>query len=238
MIIEFSERSAETAGDTSAAPAKPEKSRWYAVRAKPGTQKTARPLPVSADASEMFKLEIERRKGESIIERQLRNEGVDVYMPSFHLMLRHHRTNKLIDRRLPLLVGYCFVHLPNQEFERVRGVDAVMCMLAPSRKAGPVVFPEVIISRLMLAEFEVEQAKKLQSMVNMEQKRFRKANELRGQLKKILPAGRHSKTSMRDYAQESINRLSDVARNRVLSIIKQLDALEAAETLEQVDAVA
>ena len=213
-------------------------SNWYAVRAKPGTQRMARPLLLAANSTEKEKAEWERRKGESILERQLRQEGIDVFMPSYWIRTKHHRTNKLIERRQPFLVGYAFVHLPRLEFERVRGVEAVMCMLAPTRNAGPVRFPESLISQFMMDEFEADQEHKLQEWSDMEHQRFKKQNHLRGQLKKVLPKGRHPKTSLREFADEAIDRLSEVVRARVLSITAQLDALEAAETLEQIEKVA
>ena len=214
------------------------KTNWYAVRAKPGTQRMARPLLLAANSTEKEKAEWERRKGESILERQLRQEGIDVFMPSYWIRTKHHRTNKLIERRQPFLVGYAFVHLPRLEFERVRAVDAVMCMLAPTRNAGPVRFPESLISQFMMDEFEADQEHKLQEWSDMEHQRFKKQNHLRGQLKKVLPKGRHPKTSLREFADEAIDRLSEVVRSRVLSITAQLDALEAAETLEQIEKVA
>jgi len=213
-------------------------SNWYAVRAKPGTQRMARPLLLAANSTEKEKAEWERRKGESILERQLRQEGIDVFMPSYWIRTKHHRTNKLIERRQPFLVGYAFVHLPRLEFERVRAVVAVMCMLAPTRNAGPVRFPEALISQFMMDEFEADQEHKLQEWSDMEHQRFKKQNHLRGQLKKVLPKGRHAKTSLREFADEAIDRLSEVVRARVLSITAQLDALEAAETLEQIEKVA
>ncbi|MDG4675852.1 hypothetical protein P9A16_32650 [Shinella sp. 838] len=213
-------------------------SNWYAVRAKPGTQRMARPLPIPANITEKERIEADRRKGESILERQLRQEGIDVYMPSFWIRTKHHRTNKLIERRLPFLVGYAFVHLPDFEFERVRGVEAVMCMLAPTRNAGPVQFPQNMIAQFMVDEFETEQAQRLQEWSDIERKRFIKANNLRGQLKKALPKGRHPKTSLREYADQVLERLGEVMRARVLVITAQLDALEAAETLEEIEKVA
>jgi len=213
-------------------------SNWYAVRAKPGTQRMARPLPIAANSTDEEKAVAERRKGESILERQLRQEGIDVFMPSFWQWSRHHRTNKTIARRYPFLVGYAFVHLPKLEFEKVRAVDAVMCMLAPTRDAGPVLFPEALISQFMLAEFEAAQDRRGTEWADLERARFNKVNKLRGQLKKVLPKGRSPKTSLRDFADEAIGRLSDIVRARVLSITAQLDALEAAETLEQIEKVA
>ncbi|MCD1266052.1 hypothetical protein B5M44_24950 [Shinella sumterensis] len=214
------------------------KTNWYAVRAKPGTQRMARPIPLAANATYKQEAEWERRKGESILERQLRQEGIDVFMPSYWIRTKHHRTNKLIERRQPFLVGYAFVHLPRLEFERVRAVDAVMCMLAPTRTAGPVRFPENMIAQFMMDEFEADQAHKLQEWSDMERQRFNKQNHLRGQLKKVLPKGRNPKTSLREHADMAIDRLSEVVRARVLAITAQLDALEAAETLAEIDQVA
>jgi len=213
-------------------------SNWYAVRAKPGTQRMARPLPIAANMTDQERAAAERRKGESILERQLRQEGIDVFMPAHWNWARHHRTNKLIAKRFPFLIGYAFVHLPRLEFEKVRAVDAVMCMLAPTRNSGPVLFPESLISELMMIEFKDAEARRMQEWSDLERVRFNKANSLRGQLKKILPKGRHSKTSLREYADLSIDKLNELVRARVLSITAQLDALEAAETLDQIEKVA
>lgn len=213
-------------------------SSWYAVRAKPGTQRMARPLPLAANATEQDKADWERRKGESILERQLRQEGIDVFMPSYLSLARHHRTNKLIVKRYPFLVGYAFVHLPCLEFEKVRAVDAVMCVLAHTGESGPVRFPEGMISELMLIEFKAEQSRRIQEWSDVERARFNKQNFLRGQLKKILPKGRSAKTPMREYADQVIDRLNDVIRERVLSITAQLDAIDTAETLAEIDKVA
>lgn len=213
-------------------------SNWYAVRAKPGTQRMARPLPIAANSTDEEKAAAERRKGESILERQLRQEGIDVFMPSHWNWTRHHRTNKLIAKRFPFLIGYAFVHLPKLEFEKVRKVEAVMCMLAPTRNSGPVVFPETLISELMVIEFKAAESRRIQEWSDLERVRFNKANKLRGQLKKILPKGRHAKTPLREYADMSIEKLNEIVRSRVLSITAQLDALEAAETLDQIEKVA
>ncbi|MGJ7039162.1 hypothetical protein J2Y63_002417 [Shinella sp. BE166] len=213
-------------------------SNWYAVRAKPGTQRMARPLPIAANITEQERAEAERRKGESILERQLRQEGIDVFMPSLWNWTRHHRTNKLIAKRYPFLVGYAFVHLPVLEFEKVRAVDAVMCVLSHTKESGPARFPESMISELMLIEFQAEQSRMLQEWSDIERARFNKQNYLRGQLKKILPKGRSVKTPMREYADQVAGRLSEVVRDRVLSITSQLDALDAAETLAEIDKVA
>lgn len=213
-------------------------SRWYAVRAIPGSQKQAKPLLVAANATDEEKAEAERRKGESIIERQLRQEGIDVYMPSFWIRTKHHRTNQLIERRLPFLVGYVFVHLPCLEFEKVRAVESVMCVLAPSRFDGPVRFPEGVISKLMVAEFDAAQQAQQEGWSEMETKRFKQSEHLRGQLKKILPKGRVRTVSMRDWADTVIDKLNDGAKSQVRALIDKLDRLQTAETLAEIEKVA
>lgn len=215
-----------------------DKSRWYAVRAVPGSQRQARPIPIAANATEEEKAAAERRKGESIIERQLRQEGIDVYMPSFWIRTKHHRTNQLIERRLPFLVGYVFVHLPDLEFEKVRAVETVMCVLAPSRGMGPVRFPESVISSMMVAEFDAAQKAQYEEWRVMEAKRFKQSEHIRGQLKKILPKGRVRTVSMRDWADVVIDKLNDGAKSQVLTLIDRLDRLQTAETLAEIEKVA
>ncbi|CAN7451257.1 hypothetical protein LJR235_002908 [Pararhizobium sp. LjRoot235] len=202
--------------------------RWYAVRTVPGSQRMAKALEGMPA----------HRKDESVIERQLRNQGIDVYMPSFKIEVKHHRTNEIIERRLPLLVGYAFVHLPNLEFEKVRGVEGVMCMLAPSRNSGPIRFPETTIAKLMLAEFDACERHLHDQRVRTETAKFMKAEGLRGQLKKILPKGRARTVSMREWADRFIDNLNDGARPKVLGIIKELDSLYADEAVAEIAKVA
>lgn len=206
----------------------PDNTRWYAVRAVPGSQRPAKAI----EGLPTY------RQDESVLERQLRNEGIDVYMPTFRIVTKHHRTNEIIDRRMPLLVGYAFVHLPSHEFEKVRKVDSVMCMLAPSRNDGPVRFPEATISKVMLAEFESRERHLHIQRTQAETERFMKAEGLRGQLKKILPKGRARTVNMREWADKVIDRMNGDSKQRVLGIIAELDSLYAHETLEQIEKVA
>lgn len=210
------------------APKAPDKTRWYAVRAVPGSQRSAKAI----EGLPSYRID------ESVLERQLRNEGIDVYMPTFRIVVKHHRTNEIIERRLPLLVGYAFVHLPDYEFERVRSVESVMCMLAPARNAGPVRFPEEAISKLMLAEFESRERLLHIQRTQAETERFMKAEGLRGQLKKILPKGRARTVNMREWADKVIDRMSGPSKERVLGIIKELDSLYADETVAETREVA
>jgi len=89
---------------------------YEAIRVKPGYQRMAKAIEGCP----------EDRRGESIIERNLRNANIDVYMPAFWKELRKHRSRKLVERRMPLLVGYVFVRRdPRDGFDPVREVDGV-----------------------------------------------------------------------------------------------------------------
>jgi hypothetical protein len=202
--------------------------RWYAVRTKPGSQRMARAIDGLP----------EHRAGESIIERNLRTKGMDVFMPSWWHTTRHHRTNKLIERRLPFLVGYAFVHLPNLDFEKVRKVDGVMCFLQTNRDSGPLRFKEQDLAVMMLAEWEEEQKRRFRQAELQEIGRFNRRNKLHGELRRILPKGRAIRINMREQAEKVIHSMPDVVKTRVLGIIKELDALEADEPLALIDAVA
>ncbi len=62
------------------------RSRWYAIRVAPGYQRMAavdERLP-------------ESRRMESIIERNCRKDGFDIFMPSFYTELRPHRTKQIL----------------------------------------------------------------------------------------------------------------------------------------------
>lgn len=92
------------------------RSRWYAIRVAPGYQRMAavdERLP-------------ECRRRESIIERNCRKDGFDIFMPSFYTELRHHRTKQILQKRFPFLVGYAFVNLPRLNFGSSAG-STVSC---------------------------------------------------------------------------------------------------------------
>lgn len=196
--------------------------KWYAVRAAPGTQRMAS-LAANLPA---------KREGESIIERNLRNEGVDVYMPSFWQDVRHQRTNKVIGKRFPLLVGYVFVNIPERDFERVRRVEGVMCFLRPSPDRPPAVFRDAEdIGLLMLADMErkniYQQEKEERERLAQQQRR----NYLNRQLGLILPKGRRKKVSMRYAAEQAMAELSPAVKDRVLLILSELDGLDGGNHL-------
>lgn len=92
--------------------------RWYAVKTRPGTQRQAKPRVGETDD----------RKGEFIIERNLRDADFDVFMPSTYREIRHHKTDEYIVKRFPLMVGYSFVNAPRSFYDlaEVDGVSAIL----------------------------------------------------------------------------------------------------------------
>lgn len=193
------------------------KERWYAVRAVAGAQRMAAAVEDAA----------EHRIGESIVERNLRNEGIDVYMPSFWKDIRHQRTNKVIGKRFPLLVGYAFVLIREGDFERVRQVEGVSCFLRPSPDRPPFHFRDADdIGVLMLADAERKMAYELERAEKQRLAREHRRNGLHHQLGLILPKGRRKKISMRYHAEQTMDQLSPGVKERVLSILKELDELE------------
>jgi len=197
------------------------KSRWYAIRVKPGYQRMAardERLP-------------EHRHLETIIERNCRDGGFGIFMPSFRVETKHHRTNKIIEKRFPLLVGYAFVDLPRLNFEELRGVDGVMCLLKINRELGPIEFNASIIESLMFAEWEKRQAYLFERHVRQEHDRVNRVRHLRGQLRKIMPKGRGARLSMTLEADKAIESLNSATKERVLNILCELKQLTGDDSL-------
>ncbi|CAD7023220.1 Transcription antitermination protein RfaH [Pseudorhizobium endolithicum] len=153
------------------------KTDWYAIRIKPGYQRMASRWDA---ANEQHRLE-------TIIERNLRNEGVECFMPSFRMETKHHRTKQWMEKRFPMLVGYAFVNLPHLNFEEVRAIDGVMCLLKPVRDRPPVRFSLEDIGALMDAEHEAYQ----NFLLDRERRIAREAAKLnkttRRQMEKMFP---------------------------------------------------
>lgn len=189
-------------------------SRWYAIRVAPGYQRMA-----AADDRLP-----EKRRMESIIERNCRKDGFDIFMPSFYTELRHHRTKKIIRRRYPFLVGYAFVNLPKLNFEELRRVDGVVCFLRGANY-GPLEFQDGIIEALYFAEHERRQAFLYEQHCRNENERHEQIQHLRGQLRKILPKGRKARASMVEQAERAIDSLSPQIRERVQQILSELNSL-------------
>lgn len=191
------------------------KSRWYAIRVKPGYQRLA---------SEDARLPPDRYY-ETVIERNCREKGFGVFMPSFYREIKHHRTNKLISRRLPLLVGYAFVDLPSLNFEELRRVDGVMCLLKIDRDYGPIEFDRNLIESLILEDVGRKHSSMIERYARQEAERVSRVRHLRGQLRKILPKGRGARLSMTLEADKAIENLNAKSKDRVLNILSELRQL-------------
>lgn len=199
---------------------------WYAVRSVPGAQRMATILDPANDETETEKLARERRRGESILERNLRGEGVDVYMPSFWDVTQHQRTNKMIERRFPLLVGYAFVNIEQRDFERVRNVEGVLSFVRPSFDRGPVVFRDTDIGSLMFADFQKQQQWEREREQRLVLSHAHRRNTLNKRLGLIFPKGRRKKVPIRMMAEAAIDELAPASRQHVLLILNELKAMD------------
>ncbi|PDT47316.1 hypothetical protein CO661_14130 [Sinorhizobium fredii] len=191
------------------------KTRWYAIRIKPGYQRMA---------AEDARLSPDRYY-ETLIERNCREKGFSVFMPSFYREIKHHRTNRIITRRLPLLVGYAFVDLPRLNFEELRKVDGVMCLLKIDREYGPIEFSGEVIEKLILEDLDEKHTFMIGRYARQEAERINRVRNLRGQLRKILPKGRGARISMTLEADKAIESLNAHSRERVLNILSELRQL-------------
>ncbi|WP_312222582.1 transcription termination/antitermination NusG family protein [Rhizobium rhizoryzae] len=190
---------------------------WFAIRVTPGFQKMARLI---ADVDE-------RRKGESIVERNLRNEGIDVYMPAFWKEIRRHRSRKLFARRFPLLVGYAFIyHDEGKGFDKVRGVDGVSSILRMGSNGAPHIFRDEDLSEIAALAFLREQEFKRTRHEGIEDARARRRQSLNTELGRIIPKGRSRTNSLRQHAEAYLDTMVGGAKSRVLAIIQQLDDLQ------------
>lgn len=195
---------------------------WYAVRVAPGTQRVA---AQAADAPEY-------RKGETIIERNLREEGIDVYMPAFWQEIRTHRGRKLRARRFPLLVGYAFIRRdPGQGFRAVTDIDGIIDLVRVNRT--PVAISEDDIRFIMLEMFEREQEYRYRRAQKTEEARFKRRQTLNAELGRHLPKGRGRTVSLRVYADACLNSLPEATRARIMGIVSALDGLEQDNSLDE-----
>jgi len=198
--------------------------RWYAIRVTPGYQRMARAIEGAP----------EDRRGESIVERNLRNEGIDVYMPAFWKEIRKHRSRKLVERRLPLLVGYAFVRRdPGDGFDRIRQVDGVGGIVSLSRDGGPIAFTEADLQALMLSGFDKQQAYRFAKASATEEARHKRRKHLNTALGRLLPRGRGRTVSLRYHAENTLDQMDDKLKAHVLGIIELLDGLEDDGNLDE-----
>jgi len=123
---------------------------WFAAKAAPGSQRSPS-TPANDD----------RAPSLSLVERNLVNAGFECFMPTYRLVVRHHRNRKLIEKRFPVFTGYVFINLPNGRFAEVEAVEGVGKLLKFSRTYGeepePFSFPQATIDRLRFTEWFEDQ---------------------------------------------------------------------------------
>ncbi|NVP55978.1 transcription termination/antitermination NusG family protein [Mycoplana rhizolycopersici] len=174
----------------------------------------------------------EHRRGETVIERNLREAGIDVCMPAFWREIRAHRSRKLRERRFPLLVGYVFIrHDPSRGFAAVRDVDGVLDIVRNG--SGPAELNEDDIRFLMMEMFHRHQDYRLHREHKIETARIKRRQNLHGELGRLLPRGRSRTVSLRSHADACIQLLPDRVRERVMGIMSALDAIEDDKALDE-----
>lgn len=150
---------------------------WYAISARPGSTRQA------ADSARYSP----ERKTECLLERNLRNGGFEVFMPSGRIQIKHHRTKRWIDKRFPLLPGYAFVNLPRHEFQKVEAVEGVGRVLRVGWK--PFRFGEEIITTLRIADWEAEQTYNMAVARRKREEEIAAKRLTRTQIKEMYPSG-------------------------------------------------
>ncbi|MBY5374215.1 transcription termination/antitermination NusG family protein [Rhizobium leguminosarum] len=192
--------------------------RWYAVKAAPGAQRCPS-IRIGQD-----------RKGESIVERNLRNEGFEAFMPSYRIDVRHHRQGHWIERRFPIFVGYLFVNIGPHDYRAVEAVDGVSKILRYSKRYAerpmPFEFAQETVDRLRYIAWEQEQTflvarARRQREEEIEQEQRRRGKPVNASSRRIRRAqftdlggclaSSLSSASSRAFITETLETLSDMA---------------------------
>lgn len=153
------------------------KEEWYAIRARPGSTRQA------SDSTRYTP----DRLYETLLERNLRNGGFEVFMPSGKIEIKHHRTKKWIDKRFPLLPGYAFVNLPDHEFAKVESVEGVGRVLRVAWR--PYRFTDETIAALRLADWEAAQNHDMNKARRIREEEISAKHLSRNQVKEMYPRG-------------------------------------------------
>lgn len=192
---------------------------WYAIRIVPGGQRMAKAGVNAPDY----------RIGETLLERECRNYGITVFMPSFWTVVRHQRSNKLVEKRFPLMVGYAFVKIEDEEFGAVRDLNTVSYFLRGGGRHGLASFSNDAMLELYLADLEArDQHAAMRRNGEAEVRKERRAI-LGRQLGSIFPKGRRKKVSIRMMAAAAMNSLTPKAKERCASILEELEKLDKAD---------
>jgi len=200
---------------------------WFAIKARPGTQRMAKPR-FTEDVS---------RKGEFIIERNLRDAGFDVFMPSTVREVRHHRTDEYMVKRFPLMVGYAFVRSP-RDFYALSDCDGVSAILGVA--GCPLRINTNDIEDIRTAEEQEIEAmeRRRAARIAKEKKESRKltrreVREMYPKHRAIVVTGSNYLSGMRGYITDQTGRNSIKAMIETLNglIPVELDIADLAEAV-------
>nr|WP_259663768.1 MULTISPECIES: transcription termination/antitermination NusG family protein [Rhizobium] len=192
---------------------------WYLIRVAPGGHRMARAV------NEV----IEERIGETLIERECRERGVAVFTPSFWTVVRHQRTNRLIEKRFPLFPGYSFVQVSGTGFDTIRQFSYVSHFMRGGGKYGLASFTDREMVMLYAADMEkrdLHQTMKRNGEADVREHRRRDINRKIGL---IFPKGRRKKMPLRMMASAAINGLPPKTREYCQALLNELDLLEKQE---------
>lgn len=208
---------------------------WHAVRVKPGSQRMARVL--KDDDTPEHKL------GETILERECRQEGIHVFMPAVWLCVLKHRSRKFVRRRLPLFTGYAFVNITPGDYEKVRkDVDSITAFLRQSRYSAPAIFAENLISRFALEDFERYQSARYEQAHKQEALRVDRIRKIRdeqnGMRHKIVGKGRRRNKMFAAEVEKYVEEQDSETQARWKALARELKSLEETdmpiETLKKI----
>ncbi len=197
---------------------------WYAIRVAPGAQRMAKAIDGVA----------EEWIGETLLERECRERGVMVFMPSFWTVVRHQRTNRLIQKRFPLLVGYAFVRVHGVGFDPIKKLNYVAYFLRGGGHYSLASFTDLDIAQLYIADIEGREQHQMMKKNGEADVRKHRRQALNHQLGLIFPKGRRKRVPMRLLAASAINSLTPKAKKRCLNILQELEALDAQEINDEV----
>ncbi|MBB4215572.1 transcription antitermination factor NusG [Rhizobium sp. BK212] len=192
---------------------------WYLIRVAPGGHRMAKAVNEA----------IEERIGETLVERECRERGVAVFTPSFWTVVRHQRTNRLIEKRFPLFPGYSFVQVPGMGFDPIKQFSYVSHFMRGGGHHGLASFTDREMVMLYAADMEkrdLHQTMKRNGEADVREHRRRDINRKIGL---IFPKGRRKKMPLRMMASAAINGLPPKTREYCRALLKELDLLEKQE---------
>lgn len=187
--------------------------RWYAVKTRPGTQRQAKPrIGQAAD-----------RSGEFIIERNLRDAGFDVFMPSTVREIRHHKTEEYIVKRFPLMVGYSFVNAPHS-FWALSECDGVSAILGVA--GMPMRINTASIQSIRDAEEKEVEAMERRRLIRIQKEKQMSRKLTRREARELFPKNRRITVGGHGYLSGMTGFVTDATgRNTIKAVIETLNGL-------------